>query len=79
MCGQLQRQARLATPASARERQQASGCHESQELCDFAIAPDEVRELDGKVVTANVRAAVCAGGRHQPSSRLSVDAASRKA
>ena len=42
--GQFQRQARLAAPARAGERQQASGCHESQELSDFPIAPDEVRQ-----------------------------------
>ena len=50
----VERQARLAAPAGARQRQQASGCHEFQELRDFPIAPDEVRELDGKVVTGDV-------------------------
>jgi hypothetical protein len=51
---QFQRQARLATPAGARKCQQASGRHESQELRDFLIAPDEVRERHGKIVTAVV-------------------------
>ena len=55
--GQLERQARLAAAAGAGERQQPGGRDEPQELRDFPIAPDEVRELapegcDGSVATS---------------------------
>ena len=48
--GQLQRKARLAAPAGTRKREQAGGYRESQEFSDFAIAPDEVRQLCRKIV-----------------------------
>ena len=47
----LQRQASFAAPARARERQHARRWHELQQLRDFAIASDEIRERRGKVVT----------------------------
>ena len=59
---QLQRQARLAAPTGARKRQQASGYRESQQLRDFSIAPDEVRERHGKVVAPSVRVGRRCGG-----------------